>query len=75
MLSTTLSLDTASFLGEFWLLPSPGTFDYFDKTSAQAFGDAQKWGYSPQGGEGGLGWYFWSWKMTNSVSILFPDPY
>ena len=23
-------------------------------------------GYSPEGGKGGFGYYFWSWKMTNS---------
>lgn len=72
-LTTPLSLDTPLFLGEFWLLPAAGAFDYFDKTSAQAFGDAQKMGYSPEGGAGGIGWYFWSWKMTNDVRILFSN--
>ncbi|KZV79249.1 glycoside hydrolase [Exidia glandulosa HHB12029] len=61
-------LNTPSFLGEWWLLPLAGTFGNFDQTSARAFGDAQKRGYSPEGGRGGFGWYFWSWKMTNSDS-------
>ncbi|KAF8322689.1 glycoside hydrolase [Clavulina sp. PMI_390] len=58
--------NTPSFLGEWWLEPLSGTFGYFDQASVRAFGDAQKRGYSPEGGNGGYGWYFWSWKMTNS---------
>ncbi|KAF8322686.1 glycoside hydrolase [Clavulina sp. PMI_390] len=58
--------NTPTFLGEWWLEPLSGTFDYFDQTSVRAFGDAQKKGYSPEGGNGGFGWFFWSWKMTNS---------
>lgn len=60
--------DTPSFLGEWWLEPLSGTFSFTDQASARTFGDAQKRGYSPEGGNGGFGWYFWSWKMTNSVS-------
>lgn len=61
-------LDTPSFLGEWWLEPLPGTFSLTDQASARKFGDAQKRGYSPEGGNGGFGWFFWSWKMTNSDS-------
>ncbi|KZV81656.1 glycoside hydrolase [Exidia glandulosa HHB12029] len=60
--------NTPLFLGEWWLLPLGGTFGNFDQTSARRFGDAQKRGFSPEGGQGGAGWYFWSWKMTNSDS-------
>ncbi|KAF8322692.1 hypothetical protein DL93DRAFT_2093269 [Clavulina sp. PMI_390] len=60
--------NTPSFLGEWWLEPLSGTFGYFDQASVRTFGDAQKRGYSPEGGNGGYGWYFWSWKMTNSDS-------
>ncbi|KAH7091868.1 glycoside hydrolase, partial [Auriculariales sp. MPI-PUGE-AT-0066] len=58
--------NTPSFLGEWWLLPLSGTFGNFDQAAVRRFGDAQKRGYSPEGGQGGFGWYFWSWKMTNS---------
>ncbi|EJD36695.1 glycoside hydrolase [Auricularia subglabra TFB-10046 SS5] len=60
--------NTPSFLGEWWLLPLSGTFSNWDQGAVRRFGDAQKRGYSPEGGQGGFGWYFWSWKMTNSDS-------
>lgn len=60
------NFNTPSFMGEFWLMPLGSTCNAFDKGCIQAFGDAQKRGYSPEGGQGGFGWFFWSWKMTNS---------
>ncbi|KZV86361.1 glycoside hydrolase [Exidia glandulosa HHB12029] len=64
--------NTPLFKGEWWLLPSNKAdnsgpvFDLWDKDSVRRFGDAQKRGFSPDGGMGGAGYYFWSWKMTNS---------
>jgi len=50
-------------------MPLGSTCNAFDKDCIRAFGDAQKRGYSPEGGHGGVGWYFWSWKMTNSDEV------
>ncbi|KZV96513.1 glycoside hydrolase [Exidia glandulosa HHB12029] len=58
--------NTPSFRGEWWLLgKDTGILSNDDKENIKRFGDAQKMGYSPEGGKGGFGYYFWSWKMTN----------
>lgn len=61
------NFNSPSFRGEWWLLgKDTGILSNDDKENIKRFGDAQKMGYSPEGGKGGFGYYFWSWKMTNS---------
>lgn len=67
--SNKAQFNTPNFRGEFWLLGvNTDVLPNDDIDNIKRWGDAQKMGYSPEGGQGGFGWYFWSWKLTNGDS-------